>query len=442
MRILHYSLGLPPYRSGGLTKFCTDLMKQQFRDGNEIALLWPGRMEILIGNTKIKDKGKSLQGDSKIQNYEIINPVPVPYDEGIKEFGAFKTNGDAGAYFKLFNEYQPDVIHVHTLMGLHKSFLLAAKEKGIRLVFSAHDFFPICSKVTLFRDGNICRTAMHCKDCGECNTTALSMMRIRLLQSAPYRAMKDSYIVRNLRKAHRDVFLSEEVKKACPIGNDIDYLELRNHYRSMLGMFDSIHYNSSLTESVYREYFPELSGHIIPISHEGIGDHRKEKIFSEERIRIRYLGSYSKGKGYWRIREALDRLWMKRQDFCLDVHFDSSQQVPYVVTHNRYNYSDLETIFDQTDVLVVPSVWYETFGYTVLEALSYGVPVIVADTVGSKDIIADGAGIIFAGNDLYQVLKELDTDKLYNMNQAILSNQKIITVKKMAQELMDQCYIL
>lgn len=29
MKILHYNLGLPPYRSGGLTKYSTDLMIEQ-----------------------------------------------------------------------------------------------------------------------------------------------------------------------------------------------------------------------------------------------------------------------------------------------------------------------------------------------------------------------------------------------------------------------------
>lgn len=33
---LHYSLGLPPYRSGGLTKYCTDLMVEQAKSNDEI----------------------------------------------------------------------------------------------------------------------------------------------------------------------------------------------------------------------------------------------------------------------------------------------------------------------------------------------------------------------------------------------------------------------
>lgn len=39
MRMLHYSLGFPPYRIGGKTKFCMDLMHQQMNMGHEVALM-------------------------------------------------------------------------------------------------------------------------------------------------------------------------------------------------------------------------------------------------------------------------------------------------------------------------------------------------------------------------------------------------------------------
>lgn len=36
MKIIHYFLGFPPYRSGGLTKYAFDLMKAQVNDGHEV----------------------------------------------------------------------------------------------------------------------------------------------------------------------------------------------------------------------------------------------------------------------------------------------------------------------------------------------------------------------------------------------------------------------
>ena len=55
---------------------------------------------------------------------------------------------------------------------------------------------------------------------------------------------------------------------------------------------------------------------------------------------------------------------------------------------------ELEAVFAETDLLVVPSICPETFGYVVLEALSCGVPVLLSGNVGARDILAQGAGIV------------------------------------------------
>ena len=54
---------------------------------------------------------------------------------------------------------------------------------------------------------------------------------------------------------------------------------------------------------------------------------------------------------------------------------------------------------DDADCVILPSLWNETFGFTVLEALSYGVPVIVSSHVGAKDIVDEGKnGFVVEGN--------------------------------------------
>lgn len=93
-------------------------------------------------------------------------------------------------------------------MGLHKSFLIAAKELKIRLIFTTHDFFPICPKVTMYRCGDVCKTIDTCNYCPECNLTALSMGKMQILQSPTYRTLKDSVLVKKLRKLQRDGYLS------------------------------------------------------------------------------------------------------------------------------------------------------------------------------------------------------------------------------------------
>lgn len=117
---------------------------------------------------------------------------------------------------------------------------------------------------------------------------------------------------------------------------------------------------------------------------------------------------------------------------------------PYIKVHNRYTYDELERIFDNTDVLISPSIWYETFGYTVLEALSYGVPVIISSTVGAGDILVKGAGIIIddiSSKKLYDVLHRIDKKSLENINNTIVKTQTIMTMREMANLIENKCYI-
>ena len=116
---------------------------------------------------------------------------------------------------------------------------------------------------------------------------------------------------------------------------------------------------------------------------------------------------------------------------------------PYIKVHDRYSYTELERIFDETDVLVAPSIWYETFGFTVLEALSYGVPVIISGNVGAKDILVQGAGVVIENIDaqkLFATLQNITPDKLRAMNEIIVDKQTIMQIEDMSRQIETSCY--
>lgn len=301
MRILHYALGFPPYRTGGLTKLCVDLMVQQAKEEHTVAMLWPGQMRFVNQEVAIKKHENVKLSGQDILSFEVINPLPVSFDEGIADIAAFTKNVGAEVYRRLLDNFRPDVIHVHTLMGLHKSFLETAKNKKIRLVFTAHDFFPICPKVTMFRHGAVCDCVQTCENCGICNATALSLNKIRILQSPAYRELKDSSIVKKLRKQHRDGYLSEATADdtADPVGTADDYKKLRNYYYSLLKLMDMVHYNSSVTKRVYESAFGLPNNCVIGITHSDIKDNRKKKDYSTGKLRIRYLGPMGGAKGFF-----------------------------------------------------------------------------------------------------------------------------------------------
>ena len=451
MKILHYSLGFPPYRTGGLTKFCIDLMEIQAKQGHEVALLWPGRMEFSRKN-KIKFCDSIYKiGNTKISSYEIINPLPVPLDEGIIDVKEYTKSGDLSAYSHLLKQINPDIIHIHTLMGIHKEFIEVAENLKIRTVFTTHDYFGLCPKVTFFYDGKVCDD-LECRRCSKCNQTALSIKKIKLVQSGIYKKLKDTKLLKIIRKKHRNQFF--EKNKSIKQNQDthaikedsMKYQQLRAYYISMLERIDMIHFNSTIAEMVYKRYLIPKDSCIISISHKGICDYRKIKEFSEESLRLTYLAPAKQFKGFDILIQALDVLHQNGNDnFKLYNYSLSGKSKPYLYEKDGFAQNELSEIFDNTDVLIAPSIWYETFGFTVLEALSFGVPVIISANMGVKDILPQDCGIVIDNIDeikLAEVINNLNAEEMRKMNENILTNMHIVTVADMWRMIEQKCYQL
>ena len=149
MRILHYSLGFPPQRRGGLVNYCLDLASEQVRGGNQVALLYPGKASLWSKEPRIK--AKTRQTSAGVTAYEIINPLPLSIMGGFRNPASFmKPVADPGVYEEFLAEVKPSVIHLHTLYGLHQEFLVAAHRQGIPLVYTTHDYYGLCANPTFF----------------------------------------------------------------------------------------------------------------------------------------------------------------------------------------------------------------------------------------------------------------------------------------------------
>ena len=46
MKILHYTLGFPPLRSGGLVTYANDIMQEQINKGHTVYALYPANQFI------------------------------------------------------------------------------------------------------------------------------------------------------------------------------------------------------------------------------------------------------------------------------------------------------------------------------------------------------------------------------------------------------------
>ena len=423
MRILHYFLGFPPYRSGGMTRFCHDLMKSQAETGNEVSALWPGRMN--KGKVSIRPAGKK----DGISSYELVNPLPVPLDEGILDIAAYTASCGGEAYGQFLAAVRPEIIHIHTLMGLHREFLAEAEKQGIGCVFTAHDFFGICPKIILFRNGKVCEDDENCGACANCCRRALPVSRIAAMQSPLYRALKEAAPVRRLRERHRSRFFEKEKQSAFAekeAGPEAEaYQSLREYYRAMVEKMRTVHFASPLTKAVYERYVTAKNSRIIPLAHRDIADRRAEWKQKTGPIRYAFFSGAKPYKGYDLILSVFDALWAEgKRDLELRVYGSSRDERPYLkVISSGFRHDELASVLNAADAVLVPSLCYETFGFAVPEAVSFGVPVIASSRVGAKTMLWEG-GIVFDAEkpeELKQIIAGMDRARLEKLHVGTLS---------------------
>ncbi len=197
MRIIHYTLGLAPMRSGGLTKYASDLMLEQAKR-HRVVLLSTSGWSVFSKNISFK-RSKDW-GD--IWHYNIKNSLPIPLLYGVKNpedfYSGYKVSTEALEGF--YQEVGPDVMHVHTLMGLPKELLEFLKAKGVKLIFSTHDYFGICPKVNLINEeSEVCKGPAEDR-CYSCNINSKPKLFLRIRNSEFLLNIKNNKFIRKTLK--------------------------------------------------------------------------------------------------------------------------------------------------------------------------------------------------------------------------------------------------
>jgi glycosyltransferase involved in cell wall biosynthesis len=428
-------------------------MIEQVKLGHKVFLLYPGHYTFSRKST-IQEENE-YQG---ISVFELVNPLPVPLLGGVKNPELFmQTASSSAVYSSFLEEVQPEVIHVHTLMGIHKEFFEVAKEKKIKIVFTTHDYYGICSKVNLIDYNNkICTDYRDGQKCAICNTNAYNFPLVYIMQSKAYKKFKNSFLVKKLRESKKQQIkhLSEKKpivsKDKITLDLDVQFQKLREYYCSILEcIVDYFHFNSSTTKKVYENYVDDIKGEVIPIAHSGIKDNRSVKNYDVQKpLKITFLGPLDTYKGFPLLRKALNILLESGQmNWHLNIYGNTNlvllddKEKSQITFHGRYKYDDLGKIFNKTDIMIIPSIWKETFGFIGLEALSYGVPTLVSEHVGFQDIIENGVtGIIFKANstELANILDQLIQDRgiLEKINKNICQKDFPYTMDVHVQKLM------
>jgi glycosyltransferase involved in cell wall biosynthesis len=195
-----------------------------------------------------------------------------------------------------------------------------------------------------------------------------------------------------------------------------DYFSFFEYYKELFSMVDCFHFNSSITSDIYRKNLNIIKGEIRLISHADIRDKRRKKKFNPSLLQLGFIGNTSVYKGFPLLEQILNEIDKEKVDcWRLSVwgRRESSVHHPNIVFKGQYQTSQLKDVFSEMDLLVVPSIWNETFSLIALEALSFGVPVLLSSTVGAKDIIQRYAPsfIFHTGQELKDKIMSLMVDR-------------------------------
>lgn len=263
---------------------------------------------------------------------------------------------------KILKKEMPDVVHAHTPVGLSPSVFKAVKSLGIPFVFTLHDYYLICPRITLLRsNGDICKKPnVFCEIYRLFNRYPISLPDVIIANS------------NFTKKIHVDAFNSKNINVFyCGIEN-IDYIN-----KDILGVKN---YNAASSLNIL--YIGQLK------IHKGV----HILIDAFKKIRSEQMHLHIVGDGDYRI--FLEKL---------------SNGDDRIMFHGRCSNREILQLYDECDIVVVPSIWYEPFGIVIQEAFRQGVPVIASDIGGIKELIQEGYnGFLFESGNLDQLKNKLD----------------------------------
>lgn len=422
MKILEYTLGLPPFRRGGLPRYSTDL-SEELAKNNKVYLMYPGQINPYSKKIKLSEKNTKYT----FKTIEMKNPLPISLGLGIKDEKRYMEKRDISNLTEFIEKIKPDVVHFHTLMGIPKEFLEYLNIKRIKSVYTTHDFYGLCPKMLSEDPKKELRTSECSYDCMLCNVGP-SYKKIVIMQSHLYEDFKESKLIKNIRSKDKTNISVVGDKSIFSVDQAEMRYKLRKYYLDMFKLINVFHFNSSVSKSYFQQYFPNIVGRVISITHSNLQDNRdKSNINITEPIKLGYIGPYDKKKGFYLYTQILKKIKGKNQfeaNFYGDIAEREVLKDKPFINHGILSQRNLSKEYRKLDLVVVPSLWHETFGYVVLEALLNGVPCLVSNNVGAKDLLPD-SWIFDNENELKLRLESL----IDNPTKIEQMKEKIITLK-------------
>ncbi len=272
-------------------------------------------------------------------------------------FDTFLNRDVEGSFQRFLAETQPDLVHFQHLMLLSVRLPALVRQAGIPMLLTLHDYWFRCANSQLiWPNEQVCRGKLGGIHCARCATVRVGSGLVRAIHPvlAPLFQWRDS-VVR----------------------------------RAALGIGYFVSPSQFLREQYLAVGFPAERFLVLE---NGIDGARVRNYAARpagtNALRVIYLGSLAWQKGVHVLVEAMRGLSPER--ICLRV-YGSPKTFPEYAARLEALADPANTVFEgaipntqvgqvlaETDVLAVPSLWYENSPVVIQEAYAAGVPVVAS----------------------------------------------------------------
>lgn len=295
---------------------------------------------------------------------------------------------------RVIDSEQPDVVHIHKLRGLSPSVWAAAAESYRLIVQTCRDYELISPEGTL-------------------NSRVGQLALRRHWSMRPYQALRRHW--------------SHQV--------DVATAPSRFTLETVAGM----------------GFFGRAQKIVVPNTHglttgelDALATRASQRLPTTSDLRLLYLGRLETEKGIEIICQAFAGLADELPNLSLDVAGSGMREatmraayadVPRLRFHGYLGGEEKENLITQADILVMPSIYQEIFGNSIIEAYAHGKPVIASRIGGMPELVEEGmTGLLVEPNDvesLQQAIRRLNDEPgtTARMNAACRQQARCYTIE-------------
>src|SRR6476620_9259267 len=397
MRVLHAIHDFLPRHRAGSEIYAFELARELSRDATVFVLAAEYDPAVAHGTLR----WRSHQGLTVI---EVVNNWE--FGSFVETYSSDRINAQLRHVLDATN---PDILHVHNLLNLSFDLPRIARERGIAVVATLHDYTLVCPS-----GGQ----RVHVSESHGCDSMDPDRCARCFGQSPLAQQMRAAKITRGvggrlIGRAGRAALtlapaLVPKLLKTVN-GAEISDHDIRRRLGYARQVFESIDLfvapSHSMAEEFCRLGMPqdrvEVSDYGFRITRP-VTDARRAR---GEPLRIGFVGTLVWHKGVHVLIEAARKL---RGPYELQLHGDTSVFPDYFATLRQaaadsavafrggFDRDRVEAVYDAFDVLVVPSLWPENSPLVIHEAFMHGMPVVAARVGGIPELVShDINGLLY-----------------------------------------------